>query len=521
MNHFVNLTIFKQNNIIINSKKKDSNNEPKKITTNNDESKIPYDLILNNLIIFLYKKLTPFLFQEVKTYLNSQYIKYRNKKKINNENCNESSFNSDNINSNINNNNSKNNNNNNNNTDLLQKKAVKFPMSIKHKIELINKMAKANQNIDKKMYMPKSEQKKIHSGNKKYKNLEKNKSKNINKSKETKKNNSSKKYFCVDDYDLLLKKGINKVTSFKTFSNHKIKKNKTNPKINYFQKKTDREHSRNSSKNNSLSDSRSMFSMSNHKINNKKKNKNILSNFIQTTRYCNDDKNIVNNKSKYNSSKKINNITKSQPLSNEKLLYQISFNNNYNYNINNYINDNNTNYINYIKNYGMNCNLKKNIIKKNNLHVYQGNLQQIYFNKNNSKSNVMQNPLLNFIKPNKSKNISNNIMKENITNNQTNNCTNIMEQNFKNIINGSVSKSNDINLLKEEKTNFNENNNKYKLLNEEMMKKIKNTVDDNLKIMLNFSYENFLSKESEQESKEYSFQRDRYADKDDCSGERF
>ena len=133
MNHFVNLTIFKQNNIIINSKKKDCNCEPKKITTNNDEPKIPYDLILNNLIIFLYKKLTPFLFQEVKTYLNSQYVKYKNKKKANNENCNESSFNLDNINSNL-----KNSNNNNiNNTDLLSKKAAKYPMNIKHKIDFI------------------------------------------------------------------------------------------------------------------------------------------------------------------------------------------------------------------------------------------------------------------------------------------------------------------------------------------------------------------------------------------------
>ena len=37
-----------------------------------------------------------------------------------------------------------------------------------------------------------------------------------------------------------------------------------------------------------------------------------------------------------------------------------------------------------------------------------------------------------------------------------------------------------------------------------MLKQIKNTIDDNLKIMFNFSYENFLSKESEQESKEVS-----------------
>ena len=37
------------------------------------------------------------------------------------------------------------------------------------------------------------------------------------------------------------------------------------------------------------------------------------------------------------------------------------------------------------------------------------------------------------------------------------------------------------------------------------MKEIKNTIDDNLKIMLNFSYENFLSKESERESKDLNY----------------
>ena len=40
---------------------------------------------------------------------------------------------------------------------------------------------------------------------------------------------------------------------------------------------------------------------------------------------------------------------------------------------------------------------------------------------------------------------------------------------------------------------------------EEMLKKVKSSLeDDNLKVMLNFSYENFLSKESERESKELS-----------------
>lgn len=38
-----------------------------------------------------------------------------------------------------------------------------------------------------------------------------------------------------------------------------------------------------------------------------------------------------------------------------------------------------------------------------------------------------------------------------------------------------------------------------------MLKKVKSSLeDDNLKVMFNFSYENFLSKESERESKEIS-----------------
>ena len=37
-----------------------------------------------------------------------------------------------------------------------------------------------------------------------------------------------------------------------------------------------------------------------------------------------------------------------------------------------------------------------------------------------------------------------------------------------------------------------------------MMKQIKSTLDDNLKVIFNFSYENFLSKESESESKKSS-----------------
>ena len=48
------------------------------------------------------------------------------------------------------------------------------------------------------------------------------------------------------------------------------------------------------------------------------------------------------------------------------------------------------------------------------------------------------------------------------------------------------------------------NENKQIKENTEMMKQIKNTLDDNLKVIFNFSYEDFLSKESETESKKSS-----------------
>ena len=59
--------------------------------------------------------------------------------------------------------------------------------------------------------------------------------------------------------------------------------------------------------------------------------------------------------------------------------------------------------------------------------------------------------------------------------------------------------------LKNKDTKEGNKNNKPSQNSDEMIDKIKKSLDDNLKVMLNFSYENFLSKESERESKEYSF----------------
>ena len=525
MNGFKNLKISKlYNYIIINEKNKVYQNNQKNLSLYN-ETIYPYELILNNLMIFLYKKLKPILFQEVKTYLNSQYMKYKKKivptNIIPNQNSNEVS-NSENININISN----------NYINLSSKKHNKYSIKdIKNNKEHINQRNKINKK-EKKIYMPKSEQKTIHSGSNKYNNFEKEKkykksTYNKSKNKEIKIYDFSKKYFFSDDYNLFSKKNINNIISIKTLMNNQRKKNKTISKNKILSKsKTQQEHSKNSSNNNSISDSRSLINISNKKINNSKK---IISNLFYTSRHFNDNKNIFHNKNKnYNSSKKINNLTKSQPLLNEKLLYQLSFNNNciYNFNINN---GNNNIITHYIENFSK---------KKNNIQVYKGNINQIFFNKNktDNKTTIMEKPLLNLIKSKKisyKANSYSTLNKNNVINNrQRNNCINL-DLNYKNKIEGIENEINisNKNNLNEEKTTFTENNNnddninvnikKSKLLNEEMMKKIKNTVDDNLKIMFNFSYENFLSKESEQESKEFSTEREKYVEERNYSEERY
>ncbi len=88
----------------------------------------------------------------------------------------------------------------------------------------------------------------------------------------------------------------------------------------------------------------------------------------------------------------------------------------------------------------------------------------------------------------KKRNNQNSFPKPKKPENKKNNTLNYSDKN--NIPNGIID------LTKEKK--------KSPIKNEEMMKQIKNTIDDNLKIMLNFSYENFLRKESEHESKDFS-----------------
>ena len=466
MNRFINLKVSKSYNfLIINKDSNYSNNSQKYI----DFSKFPHALILNNLIIFLYKKLTPFLFQEVKNYLNIQYRKYKNKthiKKTPHKSLNEKFFN------NI-------------------KREINYPLKDKNnKLELTNKSAKTNYQNGKKAYIPKSEQKKNYSGKNKYKNFEKRRKINLSHANG--------------------RKDINEITSIKT---KKINDSKSK---NILYSKKNREYSRNSSKNNSISNSRDTANINYNQIINtnsynykkKEKSKKTMANIIST----NNNKNYLLNKNNkiHSSSKNKNHLINSHPFLNDKFLYQLSFNNNYNCENNNntYYNKNNGN--------GINCSLKKN---KNNIKIFKGNYIVNNCNKNIKKNQTTrkQNPLSNIIKQNNYTNKSNSYSTLNKNNKiNKNQINNYFEQYHINIINGGEKKNindnnsnkeqNNIIINNEEKVN-NINNKKYKLLNEEMMKKIKNTIDDNLKVMFNFSYENFLSKESEQESKEYSFEK--------------
>ena len=62
----------------------------------------------------------------------------------------------------------------------------------------------------------------------------------------------------------------------------------------------------------------------------------------------------------------------------------------------------------------------------------------------------------------------------------------------------------DLKKQNEKEANSASSHQKYKLVNEEIIKNIKNNLDDSLRMMLNFSYGDFLSKESEPNSKDFS-----------------
>ena len=227
------------------------------------------------------------------------------------------------------------------------------------------------------------------------------------------------------------------------------------------------------------------------------------------------DKTISYSNSNSKERDKLSNIENKNKNKNKKKIYL----NNIKYITNDKILNNKKNLYNSYNT--INTSIHKNIINKS---------KKINFSNKNKKEHNSQH-------------ISNNIRKK-ISNNKT--LTNIPHQTFK----GLSIKNNQINKIKSTtnnniknaivvnnsifhkyKNNYNfgildNNKKKLKIINiklqkpknnggrellkplqnsEEMLKKIRNSLDDdNLKGMLNFSYENFLSKESERDSKEYS-----------------
>ena len=141
---------------------------------------------------------------------------------------------------------------------------------------------------------------------------------------------------------------------------------------------------------------------------------------------------------------------------------------------------------------------KNNIINNNNINNYHKNINKR--NKINNNYNFYSfanhNSLYSIMKDNKL--LGNSPMKciENIKNN------NIIKKFIKfssNISKTKNKKINDENLTINDKNNENKKISERTAKNNDMILKIKDSLDDNLKHILNFSYENFLNKESERD----------------------
>ena len=144
--------------------------------------------------------------------------------------------------------------------------------------------------------------------------------------------------------------------------------------------------------------------------------------------------------------------------------------------------------------------------KENNSNIQYNDIDvKNKINNNRTLTNIPHQTFIDF--GNKKSNNNNDNHKKN-TNNNIKNTIVINNNIFKKlkIIKKNKKKMKIINIkLQNPKNNGGRSVLKPLLNSEEMLKKIKNSLDDdNLKVMLNFSYENFLSKESERESKEIS-----------------
>ena len=263
------------------------------------------------------------------------------------------------------------------------------------------------------------------------------------------------------------------------------------------------------------------------KLNITSKNNENSCNFNYQEKYLQEDKNNTDNSLK-NKNYTINvNLNKNNFL-NEKLVNSLKRNlNEYNRFFNSINKPKNRPY--NLKNYSIFTSLSKNI--SNNINTNSTFANNTTLTNKTANDKYIKKSYISNIKKAKSYRYNNSNDKKTILSlrkksigmlKEKNKVLKLDKNNFLNIVNNITNKKsindkkyihiNSIEINNIIKSNENKNDNKdskennnglqINLTNEEMMKKIKNSIDDNLKVMLNFSYENFLSKESERESKD-------------------
>ena len=263
------------------------------------------------------------------------------------------------------------------------------------------------------------------------------------------------------------------------------------------------------------------------KLNITSKNNENSCNFNYQEKYLQEDKNNTDNSLK-NKNYTINvNLNKNNFL-NEKLVNSLKRNlNEYNHFFNSINRPKNRPY--NLKNYSIFTSLSKNI--SNNINTNSTFANNTTLTNKTANDKYIKKSYISNIKKAKSYRYNNSNDKKTILSlrkksigmlKEKNKVLKLDKNNFLNIVNNITNKKNindkkyihinSIEINNIIKSNENKNDNKdskennnglqINLTNEEMMKKIKNSIDDNLKVMLNFSYENFLSKESERESKD-------------------
>ena len=271
----------------------------------------------------------------------------------------------------------------------------------------------------------------------------------------------------------------------------------------------------------------------NNKVNKLKLKLNVTSKNNEKSYNFNQERNHQEDKSNTNSSLQNKNYTINVNLNrnnflNEKLINSLKRNlNEYNRFFNSINKPKNRPY--NLKNYSIFTKLSKNI--SNNINTNSTLANNTTLTNKTANDKYIKKSYMSNIKKAKSYRYNNSNNKKTILSlrkksigmlKEKNKVLKLDKNNFLNIVNNITNKKNindkkyihinsiEINNIIKSNENKNENNDskennngiQINLTNEEMMKKIKNSIDDNLKVMLNFSYENFLSKESERESKD-------------------